>query len=859
MITKLQKDEAMFNWYLNQARIEEAIQLIEGNAHLHHLWRQVALAFSEIEDVNNSIKYFRIAYESGDNKSLPWLVEILRNFAPSDSSLPMLDQKFNQLLDAKDFDVRFSYGNILLTQENFPEVLKIWDGLFGTRNHLIDLNVIDAFQKNIEEPIVHKMLGIKEGSSREKIYAHVEMMLLQYIPVDSRALFALLIHYSLFEDLIGNQEIVQEAFISRALELANNGDIDWIIQGYSMTKDFEDPRFEEFNRLVEANDLNYLLPQISDENYMGTQQTSTKNANYGNVSLDSGRIDQIFDEAIEAQKSNDTKREIQLWLEGSKLGSANCFFNYGIALGNSMGIACNMFGCSGAEGSIWGDLIKNIQQNGNRDFDKEIHKLELFLNSNLLKTSREARGITSAKAPLVPTVNSEITDKLIDGLEEIHVQYLKQSQNCFLIPYIDGDISFTLGLEVVNDGTQEFIMVNAPILYGNNLLSIHEQNLIKMLVRNSALIFPLSGFSFDVFGSLPDDKSPNFFINKMECSEFPIIYGNRIEELSIHCVPAKEQTHQYSIGIAIPSDLQSDHFLTALQQSLNIVTIVAANIQELKIESKELFENNFEHKTFNSQDIEVDLIDEDAQLAIQIPAKLFTHALTFAQRNGDVKPLIELARNGDWWALRMAWTIEDAHERFVHEIGELILGLSKNYSHDLGLSFILNDIGTILREQKRIEESNQYFLASAELGCTHALSSYTWQCLLKGEYEKGVELFNRVYYKVMTCRSYDKDFYETGNFRSNNALNRWALGADPEELRETWLDEYLQGDHAESKFYPILIDYEAGRTKEALAALADLPAAMRAELFETFTESKDNALWFGEISRKSLQLLEKLN
>ena len=128
--------------------------------------------------------------------------------------------------------------------------------------------------------------------------------------------------------------------------------------------------------------------------------------------------------------------------------------------------------------------------------------------------------------------------------------------------------------------------------------------------------------------------------------------------------------------------------------------------------------------------------------------------------------------------------------------------------------------------------------------------------MLSGNHQQAIEIYNSVYYKIMTTRKSENDFVQAANSRSNNALNMWVVGADPISLKEIWSDEYLQGEHVESKFYPILINFLDGNTTEALKVLKKLPSVQIKELIETFTEHKDESSWFGEISRKSLDLLE---
>ena len=857
MITKTQKDEALATWYLGQGQLSEVIKIIEGNQELSHFWRQVALGYSDVDDVENSIKYFKIAYEAGDNKSLPWLIEILRAYSPADASLTALEHKFNSLLESGDFDVQFSLGNISLVRENYSELLSIWRDLIRKGNSQIDLNLIDCLIRDLDNPILQELVGIEAGASRDQILSHIEKLLLTYSDVDSRAVFSLGELYDSFEGLGQDLDKVRGTYMGLVLSWAIEGDIPLIIHGYQITQDLGDDTLEVFKRLIDDNDLSSLVRLALGENALEGSKSSFSTDLYSKVSPQSARIDEIFEEALEAQKINDLEREIQLWLEGAKLGNTNCLFNYALALGNQMGISCNLFGCSGAEGQIWGDLIKNIQQNGNHNFDREIHTLEIALGAGLVTSaSINSNSPIDKNGPQLIT-DSEKVSKVVDVLDELMLLYVHRPQHGITIPYADDLISFQVSLELMRDETQDLMFIYSPLLYGSSELTKHEQNLIRMLIRNAALIFPLSGFNLDIFGSLPDEQRPNFFINRMDCAQIPRFVGARIDELILDFIPVKETTSQFAFGMAVSLDLQSDDFLLAVRESIKIVTNVVANMQSLRLESGALFQNNFDHLTAHTKDTESIEIDMPNQIKLNLPYAKFLQAVKDSAAKENVEPLIYLATQGFKPAIRELYNFK-LDKNQIEQIGKLILDLYKDCEQDTVIAYFLNNLGFALDNEEKFDEAMRYFEASARLGCANALSNVTWYRLLRGDHSSAVELFNEVYYKVMISRETSQDFEQAANSRSNNALNRWALGENPEDLREIWADEYFQGDHLESKFYPILIDYQSGKTELAIEKLAQLPKFMRDELKEMFALSRENELWFGEISRSSLALLEQI-
>jgi hypothetical protein len=137
------------------------------------------------------------------------------------------------------------------------------------------------------------------------------------------------------------------------------------------------------------------------------------------------------------------------------------------------------------------------------------------------------------------------------------------------------------------------------------------------------------------------------------------------------------------------------------------------------------------------------------------------------------------------------------------------------------------------------------------------MSNISWRLMLQERFEESVKLYDKYYYKLMTTRIIPEDFIQAANFRSNIALSRWALGATREELINIWSDEYHQGRHAESLFYPILYDYINGDRENMKQRMDALEQHVISELVETFEEGKKNRGWFGGISKVALELLQK--
>ena len=131
--------------------------------------------------------------------------------------------------------------------------------------------------------------------------------------------------------------------------------------------------------------------------------------------------------------------------------------------------------------------------------------------------------------------------------------------------------------------------------------------------------------------------------------------------------------------------------------------------------------------------------------------------------------------------------------------------------------------------------------------------------MLEGKYQEAIEIFDRHYYKIMTTRDNELDFEQGANMRSNYAVCLWAIGKDVSELNKIWKDEYFQGEHAESMFYPILIEYMNGNLAKAISDVKALPEYVLNQLNNEFSADFSKNIWFKNIATLSLELLAKVN
>lgn len=857
MISEIQKKEYLLEWKLRKEELDEAAQIIYDYPELGNYWRQIALGYSDLEDLENSIKFFKLGYKSGDKKTLPWLVELLNNFEPDDSELPKLQQDLHTLRLAKDFDVHFSLGNMYLSRGEFAELNDVWADYLHTNNHLIDLNLAAALDAEPENELLRKSLNFDDSSNSGDVFSLIFQVIRRNLDLGYEALWVMITFYLHRGDHLDKTKVNVEGAVEKALEFAKTGHIFWIIDGLLLALAVDSPLVNEFDILLSTHGIKEFIDELGID--LEDRAVQRRFLSIPQKSFSSQKqVQEIFAQAEEASKSGDLKREIDLWISGAKLGDANCFYNFSIALGNSLGIQANLMGSSGGDGLAWGDLAKNIQFNEQRMFSSDVHQLDTIFGHELIENRRKGFGF-SKSMPLgpKPLLNRDLMQDILDILSVESLTHLKLSENILVLPYGHNGVSVQVFLELIQDDDAPRLMVYVPSLIGLEKLNFLELNIIKMCFRNSFFIFPLSAwFSMEKFLLVPDDKKPNFFVNSQKIAEIWTSFGSRIEEMVVELLPIQSEKTQYYLGLAIDMSLQSDHLQRAVIDSLNVAVGATQLIIDLYFENTELFEKCFSAKPLVDDVTKLILVDEEKQSRLGVKRQLLLDAEKQSVKKGDPKPLLKLPQDEIRLALRVAAMSTD-YERKPFPLADLILERAQEYEEDVFLREYLNNIAWSLRKSKNLGEAWPYFEGSARLGGGNALATLTWESLLSGKHQEGIDYFNSNYYKMMITRESDLDFQQAANARSNNALNRWALGASPEKLKAIWADEYLQGNHVESKFYPILIDFEAGNDEAAYLALKELSDWQMRDLKQTFEEDQNNPFWFGALCKRALQLLSR--
>jgi hypothetical protein len=853
-------------------RTEDARELLEQHSYLASHWRGLALKYSDKDDLDNAIYSFRRSYESGDLKSLPWLVELLSRYFPNDNSLPDLQTEQSTFVKAGDSEVIFSLGNIQLVSGNFVETYRLWQPFVGKNLWIFDRNLYFNLLQNPDETIAiaHREFGHLSNRA-EIINCLVELYSRHWLtePDALEALLSLLVYYSSLAELESNSTFTLDNLFNMALHHAKKGNF-WSLYStliFANGFGFDCPALYEF---VETSGLTEVLQRvdlysaISDK----TSPASAKFQSFAGFGNQKHDIQKIFNKAQAAQNEGDVKAEISAWVEGAKLGNVNCFYNIGVTIGKELGIVCNYFGCTGGEGEIWGELAKGIQMDDIRTMESEIH----YLNESLLQpVIRNYR--TKFKLDVLGST-SNLTEgslpnmtKLKDLLEFIGFKYVELSDTTIALPYAKGDQSLINFVELVNDNGKEVFLIHSPLLITRigsegrfvspqTGITKLEEKLIRIVIRGHHLIFPNMGIWLsDIFASIPEDRRPNIFLNSMQAHELWRFIGNS-QNIFVEPIPTTEPFNQIDFGYAVDASLVSDHLETAVKGSISAIIGVVTTVSKMQQDSKEMFDLMFNHDATQANQLELVGLTNSEQLEKEVTFALLDKALLDLRDRNDNTQVRSLQDKGIEVASQIVLFVE-LNKKNLEFISDTLLRLSRHHNYDVEIRNALNNAGWIYQiENLNGDKATTCFEASARLGSANAMSNLSWRLMLQERFEEVIEVYERYYYRIMTTRTIPEDFAQAANFRSNVALCRWALGASKEVLNDIWSDEYFQERHAESFFYPILYDHLNGGNHDVKSRIDSLGMTVNEELRETFEDSKNNQGWFGEISRKALQLLE---
>ena len=173
-----------------------------------------------------------------------------------------------------------------------------------------------------------------------------------------------------------------------------------------------------------------------------------------------------------------------------------------------------------------------------------------------------------------------------------------------------------------------------------------------------------------------------------------------------------------------------------------------------------------------------------------------------------------------------------------------------------------------LNEDGLFKVSGEHLEQEALDGNPSALGDLTWQCLIDGEFEKGIEVFERLWPGVQEESKFEAELddlesvkellrYERINTECNFAMLLLASGKDSERANEIFVRGAKVGHH-ESRISPILLKWRTGEKQDAALAVKALPLSTLWESIETFRSlSECEDPWVCQWGKDGLSLLEE--
>lgn len=865
---------ARASYYESIGNPQKAIEYYSKCTELPDVWRSLALTYSDVDDLENSIMAFDNSVQSGDMKSLPWLVELLENYRPNDSQLPRLKKMLDEGISQRNVDIIFSLGNLHLVAGEYQEALEFWSDYINREHWIINRNIANRILTRYLQlgDFVPAPLGpINTEVEALEFFMHVNEK--AFKEGEPLALVDLGTKYSTHRDLEIFEGYSPSDFYESFIESSHSGHGDSLVMAIHFADVFRDelPHDSELLQLVEEYGLSDFLEEVKYRESSDNLRL-TVGARYGSARSNlevKDSIQAIFDKADSAEKAGDSLGEVSAWVEGIEFGDENCFYNLGVTLCRELGIVQSFFGSQGGEDKVWSALAKGIGASERRPGRGPIHGLNRTLSSNQLNTVRSIYGgapLVEAEA-LKPGHESSIM-KVRDLFEKCGFIYSQIDENLIVLPFSSQNGNFMLLCELVEDQGKDYALIytclltskfdaqGVPISNKEGLNRV-QARIIEILVRDQEVIFP--GMMMvdigTIFNAIPGESAPNSFLNVTKSKEYWTIAGNSPASMFCEALPTKHEYERVEFGYGIDIALQSDHFEMAIRAVTGSITGMLDLMAGMFNESEELFDLIFDYQPSNRFDFSKNLV-ENSKLA-QLGSKTAQAIMVFEEKDQTKRlaKLIELSEGGLRVANRVMLDAVELTKSNIDVIAKALLKdaeLEENHSQ---VRDSLNNIGWKYNEFGEKEKANELFKRAANLGSGNALANLSWDLLTSGDHEEARKVFEESYYRIMTTRETENDFEQGGNIRSNDALHRFALGAPHSELREIWEDSHHQENHLESRFYPIVLDHLEGDGQKVETRLSTFNKNERAELLEMFQSLVDEHHWIAGLAKTSLELL----
>lgn len=873
MNKKLLGHKARGSYYESLGQFDQAVEHYVKCTDLPDVWRSLALSYSDLEDLDNAIFAFQQAVDSGDNKSLPWLLELLKSHRPNDPQIPSLTERFDQGMKNGDIDLIFSLGNLHLIGGEYEDAINFWAPYIKDNHWIINRNIANLLLTRFRQlgELIPPPLGpIQSEDEALDFFMDVnEKGFKNGVPL---ALVEIGLRYAQNPVLEVFKEYSPNDFFDAFMESASAGHDESILLAIHFADVFADqiPDDSQLLRLVEEYGLTDFLKELNYRQAL-TNVIASVGSKYGALTSQSNSstaIDKIFSRAEAAQQSGDVMAEISAWVEGSELGDMNCFHNLGVVLCNELGIVQNFFGAQGGDDKAWSALAKGIGASENRPGRAPLHKLSRLLSSNQINNSRSTYGgqPTQQLEALKPGQEASFI-KICDLFEKCGFLYTKLDQNLVALPFGSRHGNFLILCELVEDDGRDLALIYSCLLTSKfnkegspdssrDGLSKLQEKVLEILIRDQELIFPSMMMDIgNIFNSIPADKAPESFVNLSKAKEYWSIVGPSIASMFYEVLPTKHEYEKIEFGYGVDIGLQSDHFESAIRAIAGSITGMLDVISAMQSESPELFDLIIGYSPTSQFNLDTNLI-ESSELAKR-GSRTSQLVMVYEEKNHDkrLEKLLALSESGMRVARRvMAEALEITPTNIDIIAGEILKEAELDENHPQ-VRDLLNNVGWKYDQFGNKTKAVELFEKAASLGSGNAMASLTWNLLMIGEHEKARQIFDACYYRIMTTRQSENDFEQGANSRSNDALHRFALGASHDELREIWLDAHFQENHVESKFYPILLDHLEGNESKVQEGLKSLKEREKKELIETFRSLINQHEWISDIARKSLLLL----
>lgn len=854
-------------------KYQEAVESYLKCVELPDVWRSLALAYSDMDDLENSINAFEEAVKSGDLKSIPWLVVLLQNHRPDDPRLPILSEQIDKGVQEGNLEFIFSLGNLKLVGGEYEEAFTFWSEYINSECWIINRNIAGAMTTRYlqyghlvppplgplesQEDAFNFFMRVNEKGFKEGIPAALADIGLAYAENPGLEIFK---DYSPMD------------FFNSFMESAVEGHDQSVVMAIHFASIFEDaiPDDSQLLKLVDEFGLTDLLEEMNYRRIMAgvISDVSAKYGSVGNQGKSNNAIQEIFDRADAAQKSGDGIGEITAWIQGAELGDEDCFHNVGVALCNELGIVQNFFGAQGGEDKAWSPLAKGIGASEQRPGRGPLFKMSRLLSANQLNAVRSTYvGQSDVELESLKPGHESSIVKMCDLFEKCGFSYSQLDQNLIGLPFGSRYGNFLILCELVEDEGRDLALMYACLLTskfdaegtpvsGLSELNRFQEKILEVLIRDQELIFPSMMMDIgDIFNLVPKGNAPESFINITKANEYWSMIGATPSSMFYEALPTKHEFEKIEFGYGVDLGLQSDHFETAIRAIAGSITGILNVIAGMQVESSELFDLIFDHSSSAQFNNEKNFVDytELAKLGSKT-----AQIIKIIQDDDDKKRLellVALSADGIRVARRLMTEAIEMTPSNIDTIAQEMLKESEIDENFPQVRDLLNNIGWKYAEFGNPAKARPIFEKAARLGSGNALSNLTWELLTTGEHEYACKAFDECYYRVMTTRETENDYEQGANIRSNDALHRFALGASHEELRSIWTDSHFQENHLESKFYPILLDHLEEKSKQVQDDLAALNSAEKKELAEMFKSLLDADQWISGIARTSLQLL----